>query len=216
MTLAIVQARMGSHRLPGKVLMKVRGKSLLAHLLGRLEKSELVDNIVVGTPDEIIRDDVESNGYDCVVSDRDEDDVLGRYVDIAEEYGADTVVRITGDCPLIDGGIVDQTISVLGDHDFATNVSPRTYPQGLDVEVMTIETLHRLDAMLGEGDPEREHVCVHVYLDDDFSISSLVDEEDHSNVRWCVDDEEDFIRVSNILSRWGDLPYREILKCMTS
>lgn len=186
------------------------------HLLERLEKSELIDGIVVGTPDEIIRDDVESHGFDCIVSDRDEDDVLGRYVDIAEEYGADTVVRITGDCPLIDGGIVDQTISVLGDFDFATNVWPRTYPQGLDVEVMTIETLRRLDAMLEEGDHEREHVCVHVYDDDDFSISSLVDEEDHSKLRWCVDDEDDFTRVSTILKRWGDLPYREILKCMTN
>jgi len=196
--------------------MKVRNRSLLAYLLGRLEKAELVDNIVVGTPDEIIRDDVESHGYDCIVSDRDEDDVLGRYLDIAEEYGADVVVRITGDCPLIDAETVDQTISILGDFDFATNVSPRTYPQGLDVEVMPIETLRRLDDMLEPGDPEREHVCVHVYEDNDFSMSSLVDEEDNSKLRWCVDDSEDFERVARILRRYGELPYREILRCMTN
>ena len=194
----------------------MKGKSLLAHLLARLEKSELIDGIVVGTPDEIIRDDVENHGFDCVVSDRDEDDVLGRYLDIAEEYGADTVVRITGDCPLIDAETVDQTISVLGDYDFATNVSPRTYPQGLDVEVMTIETLRRLDEMLEEGDAHREHVCSFLYGSEDFSISSLVDEEDHSDLRWCVDDSDDFTRVSSILRRWGDLPYREILWRMTN
>ena len=194
----------------------MKGKSLLSHLLGRLEKSELVDGIVVGTPDEIIRDDVESHGYDCIVSDRDEDDVLGRYLDIAEEYGADIVVRITGDCPLIDAEIVDQTISILGDSDFATNVSPRTFPQGLDVEVMPIETLYKLDILLEPGDPEREHVCVHVYDDDNYSIVGLVDEEDHSDLRWCVDDSDDFTRVSAILRRWGELPYREILWRMTN
>ena len=185
--------------------------SLLGHLLGRLEKSELIDNIVVGTPDEVIRDDVESNGFDCVVSDRDEDDVLGRYVDIAEEYGADTVVRVTGDCPLIDGGVVDQTISILGGYDFACNIWPRTFPQGLDVEVMPISTLHRLDELLKPGDPEREHVCVHVYHGD-FSIASYTDNEDNSDLIWCVDYPDDFTRMAAILRKWGDLPYKEILR----
>ena len=182
----------------------------MSHLLGRLEKSELIDNIVIGTPDDEIRDELVE--YECVVSDRDEDDVLGRYIDIATEYGADVVVRITGDCPLIDGGVVDRTIEVLGDADFSCNIWPRTFPQGLDTEVMTMDTLLRLDEMLPEGHPDREHVCVHVYEDKEFSINSLVDAEDNSNRVWCVDTQEDFERVAMILERWGDLPYKEILR----
>lgn len=188
----------------------MRSKSLLLHLLERLEKSELIDNIVVGTPDEAIRDAIPD--YECVVSDRDEDDVLGRYVDIAREYGADVIVRITGDCPLIDGGVVDRTIEVLEDADFACNIWPRTFPQGLDTEVMTMETLERLDRMLPQGHPDREHVCVHVYEDDEFSLNNLMDTEDNSNLRWCVDTAEDFDRVGFILERWGELPYREIIR----
>lgn len=184
----------------------------MSHLLGRLEKSEFIDNIVVGTPDEEIRDEVVSIGYECVVSDRDENDVLGRYVDIAEEYGADEVVRITGDCPLIDGGVVDRVINVLEDYDFATNVAPRTFPAGLDTEVMPVRTLIRLDRMLPQGHPAREHVCSFVYDNPNFSMVSLVDDKDHSDLIWCVDDEEDFERVAEILSKYGDLPYKEIIR----
>lgn len=190
----------------------MRGKPLLWYLLRRLTQSELIDNIVVGTPDEEIRDAIERLGFECVVSDRPEDDVLGRYVDIAEDYGADTVVRVTGDCPLIDAEITDQTIAVLGDADFSCNIWPRTFPQGLDTEVMPIETLHRLDRLLPEGDPEREHVCVHVYDDPDFSVVNYADTVDRSELRWCVDYQDDFDRIANILERWWELPYKELVK----
>jgi spore coat polysaccharide biosynthesis protein SpsF (cytidylyltransferase family) len=167
---------------------------------------------VVGTPDEEIRDEVESLGFECVVSYRDEDDVLGRYVDIAKDYGADVVVRITGDCPLIDGSVVDRTIEVLKDADFACNIWPRTFPQGLDTEVMPVSTLYKLDEMLKPGHPDREHVCVHVYGSDEFSINSLVDDEDNSNLEWSVDTWEDFQRVGYILERWGDRSYQDIIR----
>jgi len=190
----------------------------LSHLLGRLEKSILIDNIVVGTAEgnEAICDEVEFLGYDACVPDREEDDVLGRYVDIARDYEADIIVRVTADCPLIDPEIVDKVINNLGDFDFATNVWPRTYPQGLDVEVMQVETLYRLDKMLPEGHPDREHVCVAVYDNPEFSIVSVTESDDYSHLRWCVDDQEDFEQVARILERWGDLSYREILRCMTS
>ena len=210
MTLAIVQARIGSHRLPGKVLRKVKNRTLLDHLLTRLSKSELIDEIVVGTPDEVIRDEVESIGFECCVSDREENDVLGRYIDIAEEYGADTVVRITGDCPLIDAGVVDRTILTLEDHDFACNIWPRTFPQGLDTEVFPVETLYRLDKV--STVEEREHVCVHAYTDPQFSIANYSDDEDNSHLIWCVDDWDDFQRVGAILEKWGTLPYKHILR----
>jgi spore coat polysaccharide biosynthesis protein SpsF (cytidylyltransferase family) len=190
----------------------VKGRSLLAHLLGRLEKSESIDNIVVGTPDEEILDEAERCGVDGWISDRDEDDVLGRYVDIAKAYRADVVVRITGDCPLIDGGVVDRTVAVLGNADFASNVWPRTFPQGLDVEVMPVSTLYRLDRILPKGHTDREHVCVYVYGKPEFSLVSCTDVENNSHLVWCVDTEQDFERVAIILERYGDLPYREILR----
>jgi len=196
----------------------VKSQSLLAHLLGRLEKSVLLDNIVVGTAEGNgeIEDEVEGLGFDCIVPDRDEDDVLGRYLDIARSYEADVIVRITGDCPLIDADIVDNTVNILGAYDMATNVWPRTYPQGLDVEVMPYYTLERLDSMLEEGHPDREHVCVHVYENPLFDIVSLVEEDNNSHLRWCVDDEVDFDIVADILRKCGDLSYREILRCITN
>ena len=196
----------------------MKKRSLLAHLLGRLEKSVLLDNIVVGTAlgNEEIEDEVESLGFDCLVPDREEDDVLGRYVDIANDYRADVVVRVTGDCPLIDGEVVDRTIDILGSADFATNVWPRTFPAGLDVEVIPLKTLYRLDHMLEEGHPDREHVCSHVYGNDAFDVISLVSEDNNSGYRWCVYDVEDFDVVRVILEKWGDLGFREILRCMTN
>lgn len=190
----------------------MKGLSLLGHLLHRLDRSELIDEIVVGTPDEIIRDEVAGLGYEAFLSDRPEDDVLGRYVDIAKEYGADTIVRITGDCPLIDAGIVDKTIQILEDYDFACNISPRTFPKGLDTEVFPVETLLRLDKELDEDDPEREHVCVHVYDDPSYSMVNCEDAEDNSDLCWCVDDWEDYQRVGEILAKWSHLPYAEILR----
>ena len=177
-----------------------------------MEQSELIDEIVVGTPDEEIRDEVEGLGYEAFLSDRPEDDVLGRYFDIAKEYGADIIVRITGDCPLIDAGVVDKTIQVLGDYDFACNIWPRTFPQGLDTEVFPIETLVHLDELLEEDDPDREHVCVNVYTNPTFTIANYADDEDNSNLIWCVDDWEDFQRVGAILDKWAHLPYKEILR----
>lgn len=173
-----------------------------------------MDDIVVGTVDDAICKEAAECGYEGIITNRDENDVLGRYVDIARDYGADVVVRITGDCPLIDSDVVDKTIRILKD-DFACNIWPRTYPTGLDTEVMPVETLYRLENILDEGHPDREHVCVHVY-GGDFVINSLVDDEDNSSQIWCVDYQEDFNRVARILGKWGDLGYKEILECMTN
>lgn len=179
-------------------------------------QAELVDEIVVATgptPDnEVIREEAIRCGYECPYTDVDEDDVLGRFIQVAGEYGADVVVRITGDCPLIDPFIVDKTIEALGKADFASNVVRRTYPRGLDVEVMPYDTLLRLDRV---ATPEqREHVCVAVYGDDRFKKVSVEDTQDHfhqpdgSECRWCVDTAEDFDRVSEMLEFYGDYKAR--------
>ncbi len=216
MVLGIVQARMASKRLPGKVMLKVEGKTLLHHLLLRLERSALLDSIVVATgpgPDnEVIRDEAIRLGYDCPYTMRHEDDVLGRYIDVANLYQGGLVVRITGDCPLIDAEVVDKTIDALGKHDFASNVVRRTYPRGLDVEVMPRSTLQWLDSHLISGNPAREHVCSFLYHTMiAFRIISVFDEENNSDLVWCVDDMKDFDKVAEML-RWGILPYKDVLR----
>jgi spore coat polysaccharide biosynthesis protein SpsF (cytidylyltransferase family) len=192
------------------------GKSLLHHLLERLELSELIDSIVVATgpgpENEEIRDETIKWGFDCPYIKREEDNVLGRYVDAARLYQGDIIVRITGDCPLVDPSLVDRVIDASYGKDFASNVVHRTFPRGLDVEVMPFPTLWGLDKILALDHPDREHVCSFIYKQKaSFNIASITDKEDNSDFIWCVDDEEDLERVSEYL-RWGILPYQEVLR----
>ena len=161
-----------------------------------------------GQENEVVRDEALRFGVDCPRIDVDEDDVLTRYVMAAQAYSADVIVRITGDCPLIDAGVVDDTISALDDNDFASNVFDRTYPEGLDCEVMYMDTLLKLDRLV-KG-PEREHVCSYVYTSNRFSVVSVMGDQDYSHLKWCVDTEEDYERVAPMLAN-GILPYEEML-----
>ena len=181
-----------------------------------MERSELIDSIIVatgpGSENEVIRDEAIRWGFDCPYTKRHEDDVLGRFMDAAILYQGDIIVRITGDCPLIDAGIVDRVIDSLGNNDFATNVWDRTFPKGLDTEVIPVTTLYALDSTLSADHPDREHVCSFLYKQNRIlNIASVTDDEDHSDLVWCVDDEEDFERVSGLL-KFGILPYDELLE----
>jgi len=199
--------------------MEVNGESLLAHLLGRLGQAELVDDIVVATgpgeENEPIREEAIMCGVDCPYIESDEDDVLGRFIEVAEAYGADVIVRITGDCPLVDPAMVDRVITALGDNDFASNVVNRTFPRGMDVEVMHYDTLLRL-RRLATDDYSKEHVCVYVYSHDEFSKASVEDDYDNhllpngEECRWCVDTPEDFERIGEMLADGGG--YEDLLR----
>ena len=140
--IALVQARIGSTRLPGKVLKKIVNRPVIDLLLTRLSESKKIDQIVVATSkntkDDTLKDVVESLGYDCFRG--SEDDVLDRYYQAAKEAEADSVVRITGDCPLIDPAIVDEVIDRYRKNgvDYASNFTPPTFPDGLDTEVFTL------------------------------------------------------------------------------
>ena len=188
---------------------------MLHHLISRLTKSALVDDIIVatgpGSENDVIRDDVLRSGFDCPYVRRDEDDVLGRYVDAARLYQGDVIVRVTGDCPLIDADIVDTVIKSLGEKEFSSNAIERTYPRGLDVEVMPMRVLEWLHEKLSWNHPGREHVCSYVYKSDEISKVSVTDTEDNSDLVWCVDDVDDFNRVGEMLS-WGILPYSQLLR----
>jgi spore coat polysaccharide biosynthesis protein SpsF len=199
----IVQARMTSTRLPGKVLMDVAGQPILAQELHRLKQCALVDDIVVATTTNVTDDPVAELAHREQVGcfRGSEQDVLARYVGAAREARADVVVRVTADCPLIDPQVTDRVIAELTDHamecDYASNVLRRTYPRGLDVEAFFWDTLLRMDR-LAQSAAAREHVTIvprseHPEL---FLCRSVEDDEDNADLRWTVDTAADleFVR----------------------
>ncbi|MEW5996911.1 MAG: NTP transferase domain-containing protein, partial [Candidatus Micrarchaeota archaeon] len=137
MRVAILQARMTSSRLPGKVLKEISGKPMLWHVLQRLKKCKRIDRIVVATTENKTDDDVEKlaskSGVYCFRG--SEEDVLGRYAGAVGKFGGDIIVRVTADCPLLDAEIVDHVIGEYekGGYGYVSNVHPPTFPDGLDV-----------------------------------------------------------------------------------
>ena len=202
-TVIIVQARMGSTRLPGKILMQVLGKPLLAFLAERLRRVSQSDQIVVATT-ESERDLpvvtlCAQLGLDCVRG--SEHDVLARYDQAAREHGAHLVVRITSDCPLLDPAVVDEAITLYrrGGFDYVSNALRPGYPLGMAVEVLAASLLSRAAAE-ATAPEEREHVTPFVYRrPEQFSIGHLALESAHGKERWTVDTAEDFELIRRIL-----------------
>ena len=156
MITAIIQARMGSTRLPGKVLKEISGHSMLWHVVTRVRQANTLDQVVVATSDKVSDDAIasfcEQEGFLCFRG--SESDVLDRYYQAARWAGATVVVRITADCPLIDPVVIDQVVSAYleNDCDYANNVMQRTYPDGLDAEAFSFEALAQ--AWLSGSSPE--------------------------------------------------------------
>jgi len=200
--LAIVQARMGSSRLPGKVMREVLGKPLIGHLLDRLKLSEAIDRIVVATSkeknDDKLFEYVKSLGFNTYRGKKD--DVLDRFYQVAKQYNPDAIVRITGDCPLIDYKVVDKIVTYYqnNDFDYVSNTNPPTYPDGLDTEVFSYDALKRAwqEAKLRY---EREHVTQYIINSGKFKLGNVRAEKNYSGERWVVDYEEDFVFIKNII-----------------
>ena len=221
---AIVQARMGSTRLPGKVMKPLLGEPMLARLLERLARCAKLDDIVVATTDDGSEQPIVElvDALDVHVFCGSEDDVLGRYHGAAQRCGADVVVRITSDCPLIAPEIVDKCVEDFlasgGEVDYASNVFTRTYPRGLDTEVFSVGAL---ETAFNEATtpPDREHVTPFVWRQPQrFRLLDVVATEDHSDLRWTVDTPEDFELVNKI---YGALyptnpafSYRDVLRLL--
>ena len=198
---AIVQARMGSTRLRGKVLKDVGGENMLARVIRRLRRAHLINEVLIATTNAADDDAIVTECHKCSVSVSrgDEKDVLDRYFRAAQLSKAEIVVRITSDCPLIDPEITDRTISAFLEArpDYASNVMQRTYPRGLDTEVMSAASLERAWRQ-GLRPYEREHVTPYIYEHpEDFKLLSVTGEQDYSSHRWTVDTPEDleFIRA---------------------
>ena len=199
--IAIVQARMGSTRLPGKVLLNLEDKTVLEHVVERIRSSEHVDDVVVATT--ISKDDLRivelcANLGVCVYC-GSEDDVLDRYYQAAKLFKADNIVRITSDCPVIDPKIIDDVITVhlMNNADYTSNTLNETYPDGQDVEVFTFASL-RTAWKNAKLTSEREHVTPYITNNSDiFKHASLEYKEDLSQKRWTLDNAEDleFLRL---------------------
>jgi spore coat polysaccharide biosynthesis protein SpsF len=209
-TTAIIQARLGSTRLPRKVLLPLQGRAMLVHVVERVARAHRVDEVVVATTnleaDDELWEFCVANGWRTVRG--SETDVLSRYRDAAIAFKADQVVRITSDCPLIDGAVIDDVIEArMADPpaDYASNtIEPRTFPRGLDVEVVSAVSLHR--AWSEDKRPEwREHVTPYLYRNPDlFSLRSVNHAMDLSALRWTVDTREDYEQVSRIFDCFPD------------
>jgi spore coat polysaccharide biosynthesis protein SpsF len=195
---------MSSTRLPGKVLMPVLGKPLLEHLVERLKRVTLSDDIIVATTKNSADDVIERFCQDQAIScyRGNEEDVLSRYYEAAVTYSADVIVRVTGDCPLLDPALVDEAIRYFIDHHpnyaYVSNVQKRTYPRGMDIEVFSFESL--AEAFYDATKPsEREHVTPYLYqYTKHFNTGHLIAESDHSAKRWTVDTKEDYELIRNI------------------
>lgn len=210
-TVAIVQARMGSTRLPGKSLMPVAGKPLLAHVLDRLGASRQVDRIIVATTTSVrdasilqLAQQVGVKGFAG-----SEEDVLDRYYRAALAAEAGTVVRITGDCPLIDASVVDRAVALFRETG-ADYLRTSGFPRGLDTEVFSFRNLQRAWNEAAR-DYEREHVTPYFYRNPDkFRLKELIADEPlrRPELRLCVDTEEDMALVREIFARLYTPPGR--------
>ncbi len=203
---AIVQARMGSTRLPGKVMKPIGDVPMIEVLLARLARAKRVDQIVVATSTDprnhAVRDHVQRLGYACFVG--SEQDVLDRYLQAARQARADVVVRVTGDCPLIDPEVVDVVIDqfLAKPLDYVSNVSPATYPDGLDTEVFTREALER--AARESTDPfDHEHVTPYLRRPGLFRTGAVCHMKDLSSLRWTVDEPADLEVVTQVFQHFS-------------
>jgi spore coat polysaccharide biosynthesis protein SpsF len=194
--IAIIQARTGSTRLPNKVFYELSGKPLLYHVVERIRHSSEIDKIVVATTksknDDLINNWAKENGVSCFRG--SEENVLERYYYAAEKYNADLIVRITADDPFKDYRIIDNAVRIIKENnlDFVCNNNPVSFPEGLDVEVLTMNSLKK-SFQDSTTKFEKEHVTQHIHLNKNkFKIFNIKNNINLSHYRWTLDTIEDY------------------------
>ncbi|MDO8468829.1 MAG: glycosyltransferase family protein [Candidatus Peribacter sp.] len=206
-TIAIIQARMSSRRLPGKILEDVAGVPLLAHVIRRAQASGVFDEVIAATSTEKTDDPVQAfckiQNIPCFRGNLD--DVLDRYYQTATSHGADRIARLTGDCPLLDPAVIRTVVEALdAKTDYVSNVLHRTYPKGLDAEAFSMQTLAKVweQAKLPS---EREHVTPFIYKNPSlFRIREVTQKTNHSALRWTVDEPRDLAFVRAVYGELGN------------
>lgn len=221
--LIIIQARMTSTRLPGKVLLPLCGKSVLEVMFDRLHTFK--DSLLIATTNDGSETPIvalcEKLG---IRSFRGEtENVLERYLLAAKKYGAttgDVIVRLTSDCPLIDPGTLERMLAFFeaGDYDYLSNVVERTFPRGLDIEIFSFDALEK--AYHNAATPfEKEHVTTYIHTTHrgEFSIGSFADKEDHSKYRLTLDEPADYDVIKAVYEKLGcrtDFGYKELIEVL--
>lgn len=198
---------MGSTRLPGKVLKKVLGKTMLEHEIDRVKRAKTIDRIIIATTTNLEDKKIIRLGKKLKVEvyAGSETDVLDRYYQTARKFGIkDTIVRLTGDCPLIDPGIIDDVVSLYlknkNNCQYSNNVDPPIFPDGMDTEVfsfLALEEAWRKADLLSE----REHVTLYIRNHPEkFKTRNLASKKDLSGPRLVLDNKEDLILIKNIFT----------------
>lgn len=209
-TVATIEARMTSSRLPGKPMMEVCGYPILGHLVDRLKAVESIDVIVLATTtnhtDEVMADYASSIGIEVFRG--DENDVMGRVVNAGKSVDADVIVEITGDCPIIDPEIIEQAIRIYQEntYDYVGNQHVRSYPDGMDVQVFALDTLVKSELMTNEP-LDREHVTLHIRNNPQiFSHLNIVapPEQHWPDLGLTLDEQSDFNLLKVIIENFHD------------
>lgn len=202
----LVQARVGSTRLPGKILKEICGKTILHHEIDRLKKCKEIDEIVIATTDKEDDDKIVNEAKKLSVKyfRGSENDVLSRFYYSAKENNADIIVRVTSDCPCIDFEILDKMLIYFKEKykekqvDYLSNTIKRTYPRGYDIEIFTFSALEK-SYINAKKEYEREHVTPYIYdKTNNFLKLSFENKDDYSEYRVTLDTIEDFIVIKNI------------------
>ncbi len=211
-TLAILQARISSTRLPGKVLLPILGKPMLLRQIERLKRGSGYDELIVATSDDPSDDGLaticENYGIECFRGSLN--NLLDRIVRAARPYRPEAVVRLTGDCPLADHVLIDQVINYfyVGNYDYFSNCNPPTFPDGLDVEVIRfscLEQAHRETRLPSNHERFPAWIYYHpawiYYHPEKFRVGNFVNELDLSHLRWTVDEPEDLEFVRSVYEK---------------
>ncbi|GAA2619343.1 cytidylyltransferase domain-containing protein [Paractinoplanes durhamensis] len=208
-TLGIIQARMDSSRLPGKVLLQLGGRSVLERCVRSAQLSGVLDQVIVATTveetDDVIVEECARIGVPCHRG--PVDDVLARFLGVLDDYESDIVLRFTADNPLIDPAIISRAhrVFVAAGADYLTTSIAHTLPRGLDVEMVRTPVLRAIDALATEH--HRVHVTSYIYTHaNDFDVIGLTLQPDLSHLRLTVDTEDDWRVVSAIVDHFGDEP----------
>lgn len=216
MITAIIQARLSSKRLPGKVLLNLDGKSLIENVVDRVNKAKKISQVIIATSTDPSDDLIESL---CIEKNinyfrGDLNDVLDRYYQAAKHFKTKNICRITADCPLIDSELIDKVAEIFNEKKYdyiSTGRIKSTFPDGLDTEIFTFEALEKAwkEAKLPS---EREHVTPYIWKNPNkFSVYTLNNEIDLSEIRLTVDEPLDFVLMKKIYSDVKDLKWQEVV-----
>jgi len=201
----MIQTRIGSKRFPNKVLAKIENVPMIVHVINRIKKIKKIEQIILITTrkeeDRILLKMAKNSGINGFAGDTL--DVLNRYYQCALQYNADPIIRITGDCPLIDPSIVEKMLNfyMKNNYDYVTNIFPPTFPDGLDTEIFSFKTLQKI-AHKAKLTSDREHVTSYIKNHpNEFRIFNYENKNDLSGLRWTVDEEIDLQLVRTIYAK---------------